>query len=302
MTRMNTKNKTNAKLNTDNLIKKTWGLKIFFAIVFIYLIIHTIALIYPVIWLVLNSLKTSYEYVSTSSMNLPQNWLFSNYIDVFDLFEVKGVKFLTLTWNSIWWAVGNTVIATFMSCLVAYTVARFEFKAKEIVYGLIVGTAIIPIFGSDAAGYKLIFQLGLYDSPLLMITSAGGYGLFQFLMLQAFFKSLAKDYADAAELDGANQFYIFIGIMMPMAIGPIVALSVSAFIGNWNSYMVQIIQLPSYPNLGAGLYLYEKTMMKGMNRPMYFCGCIICMIPVIIIFCSFQDVFLQNMSIGGLKG
>lgn len=290
------------KEKDKNLTKKTIGFKIFFGLIFVLLCIHSILLIYPIIWMFLNSLKTSYEYVSSPSMNLPKKWLFSNYLDVFSLFKVKEIGFIEMTWNSIWWSVGNTVIGVFMGCVVAYTVARFEFGAKNFVYGVIMFTMMIPIYGTEAAAYKQLFTLGLYDNPLILIKSAGGYGGFQFLMLHAFFKSLPKDYMEAAELDGAGQFYIFLKIMIPMAIGPIIALGVQAFIGNWNSYLHGIVQMPSYPGLATGLYLYEQAMKMGMNYPLYFCGALITTIPVIVLFCCFKDIFLNNMSIGGLKG
>lgn len=290
------------KDSTKNLIKRTAGFKIFFTIIFILLVIHSILLIYPFVWLILNSLKNNYEYISTSSLSLPQEWHFKNYIEVFDLFKVKGANFFDMTWNSIWWSVGNTFVGVFMGSVLAYTVARYEFGAKNIVWGVIMFTMMIPLYGSSAAAYKQLFTLGIYDSPLLIIKSAGGYGGFQFLMLHSFFKSLPKDYAEAAELDGAGQFYIFLRIMFPMALGPVLALSVQSFVSCWNSYIVGIVQMPSYPLLSTGLYLYEKAMINGMNYPIYFCGAVICTIPVIVIFCCFQDVFLQNMSFGGLKG
>ena len=296
---MSTKTK---KEQQKNLIQKTIGFKIFFATVFILLVVHSILLIYPCVWMIFNSLKTSYEYVSTSSLLLPSKWMFINYIDVFEMFEVKGVGFLEMTWNSIWWAGGNTIIGLFAGAVVAYTVARYDFAAKNIVWGVIMLTMMIPIYGTGAAGYKQLFTLGLYDNPLILIKSAGGYGGFEFLMMHSFFKSLPRDYAEAAELDGAGQFYIFLRIMLPMAIAPILALAVKAFIGSWNGYMVGIVSMPSYPLLSTGLYLYEKAMTIGMNYPVYFCGAVICTIPVVVLFCSFQDVFLQNMSMGGLKG
>ena len=302
---MNTKIKLFKKKEKDdsrNLIKKTAAFKAFFAVIFSALVIHSILLIYPFVWLVLNSLKTSYEYISTSSLLPPSKWMFSNYIEVFSMFEVKGVGFIEMTWNSIWWSVGNTVIGLFASSIVAYTVARYEFRGRNIVWGLIMLTMMIPLYGSGAAGYKQLFTLGLYDNPLILIKSAGGYGGFEFLMMHAFFKSLPKDYSDAAELDGAGQFYTFLIIMLPMALAPIMALAVKSFITTWNSYMVGIISMPSYPLLSTGLYLYEQAMKIGMNYPIYFCGAVICTIPVIVLFCCFQDVFLQNMSMGGLKG
>lgn len=290
------------KQKERELVKKTPAFIVFFTLMFIVLLLHAISLIYPFIWLVLNSLKTNYEYVTTSSLNLPQSWQFANYIEVFTVFKVKNVNFVMMLVNSIWWSVGNTVIGVFMGCVVSYTVARFEFKAKPIVYGVIMFTMMFPIYGSGAAAYKQLFTLGLYDNPLLLIKSAGGYGGFQFLMLYAFFRGLPQDYMEAAEIDGAGNFTTFIRIMLPMAIGPILALCVVSFVGCWNDYMTSIISLPSFPGLATGLYLYEQAMKMGMNYPMYYTGTVITVIPVIIIFCCFQDTFLSNMSVGGLKG
>lgn len=284
------------------LIKKTPAFIAFFTIMFILLTLHSLSLIYPFVWLVINSLKTNYEYVTTSSLLLPKDWQFVNYINVFTVFEVRNVNFLMMLINSIWWSVGNTVIGVFMGCVVSYTVARFDFKAKPIVYALIMFTMMFPVYGSGAAAYKQLFTLGLYDSPLILIKSAGGYGGFQFLMLYAFFRGLPQDYMEAAEIDGAGNFITFLFIMLPMAIGPILALSVVSFVTCWNDYMTAIIAIPSYPGLATGLYLYEQAMKMGMDYPMYYTGTVITVIPVIIIFSCFQNAFLSNMSIGGLKG
>lgn len=260
------------------------------------------SLIDPFIWLFLNSLKTNYEYISNSSLLLPQDWLFRNYIDVFTAFEVRDTNFLMMFFNSIWWSVGNTVVGVFMGCVVSYVVSRYDFKAKNIIYGVIMFTMMFPVYGAGAAAYKQLFTLGIYDSPFMIIKSAGGYGGFQFLMLYAFFKGLPKDYMEAAEIDGAGDFRVFIQIMMPLAMGPIMALSVVSFVNCWNDYMTPIIALPSFPGLATGLYLYEQAMKNGMNYPMYFTGTIVTVIPVVVIFSCFQNVFLSNMSVGGIKG
>lgn len=290
------------KPKEKELIKKTPAFIAVFAVLFIILVLHSASLIYPFVWLFLNSLKTNYEYISNSSLLLPKSWLFKNYLEVFTVFEVRGTNFLMMFFNSIWWSVGNTVVGVFMGCVVSYVVARYDFKAKNIIYGVIMFTMMFPVYGAGAAAYKQLFTLGIYDSPLMIIKSAGGYGGFQFLMLYAFFKGLPKDYMEAAEIDGAGDFLIFIRIMMPLAIGPITALSVVSFVNCWNDYMTPIIALPSFPGLATGLYLYEQAMKNGMNYPMYFTGTIVTVIPVIIIFSCFQSVFLNNMSVGGLKG
>ena len=290
------------KPKEKELIKKTPAFIAVFAVLFIILVLHSASLIYPFVWLFLNSLKTNYEYISNSSLLLPKSWPFQPYLVVVAEFAGRGPNMLLMFFDNIWGSAGNTVVGVFMGCVVSYVVARYDFKAKNIIYGVIMFTMMFPVYGAGAAAYKQLFTLGIYDSPLMIIKSAGGYGGFQFLMLYAFFKGLPKDYMEAAEIDGAGDFLIFIRIMVPLAIGPITALSVVSFVNCWNDYMTPIIALPSFPGLATGLYLYEQAMKNGMNYPMYFTGTIVTVIPVIIIFSCFQSVFLNNMSVDGLKG
>lgn len=293
-----------AKQKKTKFFKKSNGiiLNVFFSIIFIVSLIHSVLLIYPFIWLIINSLKTNYEYVTSNTMLFPSVWQFAHYKDVFTVFQVKGISYLEMIFNSVWYSVSSTIISVFMSSVVAYTMAKYEFKAKPIIFGVIMFIMMFPIYGAGAAAYKQLFTLNLYDSPLILIKCAGGYGGFTFLLLNSFFTSLPKDYMEAAEMDGASQFRIFLTIMLPMAIGPIVAVAVSLFIGYWNDCMTPLISLPSYPGLATGLFLYEKAMANGMNFPMYFTGAILTTIPSFILFICFSDVFLHNMSIGGLKG
>ena len=284
------------------LLKKSPGFVIFFTIMFILLLIHAILLIYPFIWLLINSLKDNYDFITTSSLTLPEVWKIGNYKDIFTMFQVKDITFPQMLFNSLWYSVGTAGISVAMGCVVSYTMAKYEFKAKPIIYAIIMFIMMFPIYGSGAAAYKQLFTLGLYDSPLILIKSAGGYGGFQFLMLYAFFVGLPREYMEAAAMDGAGHFTTFLRVMMPLAKGPISALFVVAFVNGWNDYMTPIISLPSYPGLSTGLYLYEQVMKMGMNYPIYYAACIITIVPVIAIFTCFQDAFLSNMSMGGIKG
>lgn len=296
------KKRKKSKSKEVEIIKKSLPFKIFFGVMFVILLIHCLSLIYPFLWLINNSLKNNYEYITMSSLKVPEIWRFENYSNVFSVFKVQKITFAQMTFNSIWWSVGNTVVGVFMGCVVAYTFAKYQFKAKSFMYAVIMFIMIFPIYGSGAAAYKQLFTLNLYDNPLLIIKSAGGYGGFQFLMLYSFFKTLPNDYKEAAEIDGAGDFAIFLKIMIPMAIGPILALAVTSFVETWNDYMTAIIALPSYIGLSSGLYLYEQAMKSGMNYPLYFTGAVITLIPVIIIFSCFQKLFLSNLSVGGIKG
>ena len=123
-----------------------------------------------------------------------------------------------------------------------------------------------------------------------------------FFVLYSFFVTLPWDYADAAFIDGANDYQVFFKIMLPMAMGPIMAMFIVASIGTWNNYMTTLLYYPSYPTLTAGLYLYESSTTRDVDYPLYYTGVLVTMLPVIIVFVAFQDSIMNNVTMGGLKG
>lgn len=276
--------------------------KIVFAVVFVILALHAAVLIYPFVWTFLASLKGSYEYLVSDPFDLPKNWIFKNYIDVFSVLKVRDATYFDMLINSIWYTLAQVIGATIMSSLVAYAMAKYDFKLRNFFYAVIIGIMVIPLFGSGAAAYKLAQDIGIMDTPLIIIRSFGGYGGFQFLVLYGFFKSVSWNYAEAAFIDGASHIKVFFRIMMPIAKGPILSLAVLSSITFWNDYMTPLQYLYSYPTLATGLYVYENIMGRAVNYPMYFTGILICFIPVLLIFIFFQNIIMNSVSMGGLKG
>lgn len=273
-----------------------------YGVVSLVLILHCATLIVPFIWIFISSFKGSYEYLITSFIDMPEKWLVRNYMLVFNLFDVKGTKFLGLTINSLWWTFGNAVVGIFASSVVAYCFAKFDFKAKKFMYAVIIFIMIVPIFSSGASAYKQAQDLKIINTPFLMIKSMGGYGGFNFLVLYAFFRNLSWSYAEAALIDGAGHFKIFITIMMPLAAPPILSLAVISSISIWNDYMTPLVYMRDYPTLATGLYVYETSMTRATNYPVYFAGVLLSLIPILTVFIFFQNTIMENVTAGGLKG
>ena len=159
----------------------------------------------------------------------------------------------------------------------------------------------IPIVGSMGSYYKLIGELGLYDTPFYVVaTHLSGWG-FNFLVMYGFFKSVSWDYAEAAFIDGGGHFLVFFRIMIPLALGPVVTLFVVAFVQNWNDYMTMILYLPSYPTLASGLYTFQANSQRLVNWPVYYAGLLISLIPVLVLFAFCSDIMMRNMNVGGIK-
>lgn len=278
------------------------GQRIVMTLMLIFFIVYSLTLIYPMVWMVLSSLKGSLEYEAGNAFALPKKWLFSNYLDAFTKLEVKKTGFFGMVWNSLWMSGLSIFIGAIGSAMICYVMAKLRFPGQKIIYTIIILQMIIPTYGSFSAVYKLKRDLGLYNNVLNIIVSSIGVGGYRFLVLYAFYKGVSWTYAEAGFMDGATQFQVFWKIMFPMVLGPIATFAMTDFIGAWNDYMSPLMYMPSFPTLASGLYEYESNMIRAVNYPVYFAGVTLSVIPIITLFIIFRDTFMSSMNVGGIKG
>ncbi len=277
--------------------------KVIFPIVVVIFTLYSFSLIYPFVWVFINSLKGSLEYSGGSVFALPENWLFSNYLRAFEMLTLDdGTTFFGMIFNSVWYTLLSSSLSVFTCSVTGYCLSKYEFKVKGIIYATAIFCMTIPIVGSMASYYKLIGELGLYDTPLyVVVTHLSGWG-FNFLVMYGFFKNVSWFYAEAAFIDGGGHFRVFFQIMLPLALGPIITLFVVAFVSNWNDYMTMILYIPSYPTLSSGLYSFQANAIREVNYPVYFAGLLISLIPALVLFAFCSDIMMRNMNVGGIKG
>ncbi len=281
--------------------KKTrGGLHLFQVVVFILLAFYAFTLIYAMGWAVLSSLKTQMEF-STNLVGLPKEWKFDNYLQAFRSVQAGGHNMFEMFFNSIWYSCGGALLGVIASAMVAYVVAKYEFPGRGLVYAVALVTMMIPVVGSFPSQYRMYSQLGILDSPLLLVTKFSGFG-FNFVMLYSFFKTLSWTYAEAGFIDGASHLKVFLKVMLPQALPVMGSLFLVATVQLWNEYMEPNLFLQSHPTLSSGLYIFQLEMTRGTNYPLLFAGLIVSVIPVIILFAKFQNTMMESMSMGGLKG
>ena len=281
--------------------KKTrGGLHLFQVVVFILLAFYAFTLIYAMGWAVLSSLKTQMEF-STNLVGLPKEWKFDNYLQAFRSVQAGGHNMFEMFFNSIWYSCGGALLGVIAAAMVAYVVAKYEFPGRGLVYAVALVTMMIPVVGSFPSQYRMYSQLGILDSPLLLVTKFSGFG-FNFVMLYSFFKTLSWTYAEAGFIDGASHLKVFLKVMLPQALPVMGSLFLVATVQLWNEYMEPNLFLQSHPTLSSGLYVFQLEMTRGTNYPLLFAGLIVSVIPVIILFAKFQNTMMESMSMGGLKG
>ena len=273
---------------------------IFFVIAFLVFLCYSLLIIYAFYWIVMSSFKNNVEFF-INPFALPEQWLFSNYIEAFEKLEYNGVNTIGMIINSIWYSLGSVIIHMLVCSMTGYVFAKYEFKGKKLMYSIAIIVMIIPIIGGLASYYKLIYDLGIDNSPLFLITNLAGFGM-HFIIMMSFFRNISSAYSEAAFIDGAGHAQTFFTIMLPLAQGPVLALGIKQFISVWNDYYTPLLYLDRMPTLATGLYYYRLTLDRVSNEPVYFAGVVLSTIPVLILFAFFSDKIMQNVNVGGLKG
>ena len=275
--------------------------KIAFIIAFVCFAVYSFSMLFTLGWAFLQSLKTNSEFWE-NMIALPKKWLLSNYIKAFGVLEYNKTTFAGMFINSFWFAAGSTLLSVLSHCVTGYVFAKYKFKGREAAFSFVLFTLTIPIVGSLPSLYKVIYYLNLNDSPLFLVTALGGFGG-NFLITYAYFKNIDWAYAEAAFIDGAGHWYVFFRIYLPLAAGPVAALSILGFIGQWNNYETPMLFLDkNYPTLASGLYNFKIQMRFKSNEPLYTAGVLVSTLPVFILVAAFGNQIMKNMTIGGIKG
>ena len=281
------------------------------AVVFVILAIYSVSMLYPMFWALITSVKEQYDFLD-NVLGLPSKVMIENFRVVFEHYSVpaenNGIQeyhgFWQMFIDTILYVGGSSMMATLVPCITAYAVAKFPHKKmSSIIYGTVIVTMMIPIIGSYPAEINMLQNLGLYNTLLgAWIQKANFLGVY-FLVFHASFKGLAKDYSDAAEIDGANEFTVMAKIMLPLVKNAFFTVLLVKFVEFWNDYQMPLLYLPGKPTLSYALYYvsnYTSNMISTV--PLRMAGCIIILIPILVLFIAFSDKLMGNITLGGIKG
>ena len=271
-----------------------------YGIVSLLFLAVALSYLYILFWAVMSGAKTHDEIVM-NPFSLPEVWTWSHYLEVLSKLSVNGHGFLEMLFNSCYFSIAGSLLQQFVTITFAYCCTKYKFPGSNIPYTLILIMMTLPIYGAGGATYKLYRDLGLVDSYLHIICSAGGMSA-QFLYYRAFFKNVSWTYAEAAMMDGAGPFYIYFKIMLPQAKPIFGALFLTTWLASWNSYESTLLYLPNLPTLPVGIFQFNAEMMYRARLDILFGACVLVSIPALILFAVFNKTITTNVSIGGIKG
>ena len=288
---------------------KRTKMNVFSVILFVVLILYTISLFVPFFWGLMSSFKDRFDFV-LNPFGFPKKWMFSNYSNASEFFYTtvedgagyRKAYFGEMFLNSVVYSFFAAVLSTLMPMIVAYMTVRYPNKFSDALVMVNIAVMLLPIFGNTASGIQVSKTLGLYDSIWGQSIVAATWTGMPFMIFRAAFKSLPKDYAEAAEIDGASNFGVM-RVMLPLARNTFFTFALLGFIGFWNNYQTPLLFMPNHPTVAYGLFSYANSSANSTSSaPMRLTGAMLVFLPVFVIFLIFHKRILGNITVGGLKG
>jgi multiple sugar transport system permease protein len=267
----------------------------------LYAVLTVITLIFvvPVGWMVLTSFKTY-----PAAQQSPPTWLphpVSGY-GYGQLFEA-GSQNPVLRWfvNSMLAAVLHAALVLATASSAAYALARMRFRGRRVMFGVIVATLFVPPATLIIPNFLVVDTLDWLDTLTVVVvpSAASAFGVF---FLRQFFLSLPRELEEAAVLDGANQWQVFVRVVLPLSKPALATLTVLSFLSNWNDFLWPIYTLFSADRLTlpAGLGLLQGAYVT--DYPVIMAGAVLASVPAMVLFVLAQRHVIEGVSRSGLKG
>jgi multiple sugar transport system permease protein len=250
---------------------------------------------FPLVWMALSSFKTSQELSHLPPTIWPAAPSLAGYRYIF-----TEMPFARYFFNSVFVALISTFIVILTSSLAGYIFAKFEFRGKRLIFGLILGSMMIPGTVMLVPRYILVSWLGWTDTYIALIVPQG-ISVFGIFMMRQYMHGLPHDYLDAARVDGMGEFGIFVRIVLPLCRPAIAALAILSFIGSWQELLWPLVVISSdnmrtLPMGIAGLATVHAPLLHLMLP-----AATISVLPAVIVFAIFQKQFVNAMTSAGLK-
>jgi multiple sugar transport system permease protein len=268
-----------------------------------YLLLTAIGIIMfsPFILAMLGTFKTDVEITAFPPKLFPANWLWENWVKVWNTDLGQGGTFPRWLFNTAFLSVVISVSQVIFCSMAAYAFARLKFAGKDGVFNFMLATMMIPGAVTLIPAYVLMTKLGLINSFWSLIlpglVSAGSI-----FTLTQFFKAIPKDLEEAAFIDGATHLQIFRVVILPLARPAILTVLILQFQGMWNAFLQPLLYLntPDQYVLNVALSIFQQQYKAQWNLTLV--GAMFNAIPVMILFFIFSRYYIEGVAYTGVKG
>jgi multiple sugar transport system permease protein len=250
----------------------------------------------PFVFVILTSLMTDQQALSRSLW--PNPFRLANYRDV-----ITQTQLFRWTWNTTLVA-GLSSIGVVLSCLpVAYALARLEWRGRQVAMLLVLSTMMLPVQVTIIPLFVIFSQLHWIGSLKPLIVPSFFGDAFSIFLLRQFLLTIPQELTDAARIDGAGEWRVLFRVIVPLAKPAIAAIFIFNFLYNWNDLFSPLLYLGTNPDsytLSLGLSAFRSQ--RHVNWELIMAAAVLFTVPVTALFFAAQKVFVEGITVTGVKG
>jgi len=284
---------------SESMPRIAWGSVSRQTLVYVLLTAGCIITLIPFIWTIMASFKTHAEIIDPARRTfIPTNFTLNNYNTIFNDTSLPLARFYA---NSLFVALSNVVIHTFTSSLFGYVFAKFNFRFKRILFAYILATLMIPFQLTMIPSYLILLEFNLTNN-LLGLVALSWFNAFGIFLMRQFMQSIPDELLDAARVDGASEWTIYLRIVIPQVLPALATFGVLVFISNWNAYLWPLIVLQDVETRTLPIILTWYNDRHTSDLGLQMAASILIVMPVLVVYVFLQRWVVRGFTLSGFKG
>jgi raffinose/stachyose/melibiose transport system permease protein len=268
------------------------------ALIYVVMILFTALAVYPLLWLVIQSFKTTQDYILSSKLALPKQWFFGNYPYTWTM-----GKFGTLLLNSIFYTSITVFSVVILGFMAGFAFAKIKNKATPILHGMFIIGILLTLQSIMVPLFLMVNAAGLYDTRLGVLIPYIGLGLPMGVYLGTeFIRNIPDALVESARIEGAKYLKIFSAIILPMTAPVAITLAILTFTGTWNEFMLINILAASdrIKSIPVGIGRFSGALASDYGKQ--FSALVIGMVPMLVFYLIFRKQITKGVAAGAVKG
>jgi multiple sugar transport system permease protein len=275
----------------DDLMKKAGNI-----LVYCLLGVLALSMLIPFLWMLSTSLMDELEVYQFPPRFIPAAWKWANFSEAMTL-----QPFARFFLNTMIVAAASVIGQLTFCSMAAYAFARLQFRWREKIFALYLGTMMIPAIVTIIPAFLIITSFGWMNTywALFTPTISSVWGIF---LLRQFFLTIPRDLEDAARVDGASEFTIFLRVILPLSKPALATLAIFAFIGSWKDFLWPLIVTNRVDMRTVEVGIANFSNLYTTDWPHQMAAAVVVMVPIVIVFMIAQKYFVKGITMTGLKG
>ena len=279
-------------------------------ITYTFLLILAVVVLFPFYWMINSSLKSLAEYKLSNPTFWPNEVHFENYLNAYNTANL-GRLFM----NTVIVGVVSTILSLVITILSAFAFARLEFKGRDLLFGALMATMMIPGEMFTITNYATVFQIDklLANMGLEGVTFSHTFAvliipflvsIFYIYLLRQNFKQIPNELYLAAKVDGTTDFGYLCKVMIPLSLPTLISITILKMMGAWNSYVWPrlVANDPAHQLITNGLRNAFADSTGEVDYPVQMAAVALVSIPLFLVFLFFRKYIMKGVSRSGIKG